>query len=74
MDLNQRIQEVQHAHEQLQADNLNLRARIDDLSNRGDDKMLLIKLQNEVNFLKNKLADQLQTILEKEGELETAAL
>jgi hypothetical protein len=36
-----------------------LRARIEEIERRGDDKMIMIKLQNEINFLRSKMSDQM---------------
>jgi hypothetical protein len=44
------------------------------LSENGDDKMLLLKLQNEVNFLRKKQEEAFETLILKEKELEEAKL
>lgn len=36
--------------------------------------MVIIKLQNEINFLRSKMGDQMQIIMEKERQLENATL
>jgi phosphoribosyl-ATP pyrophosphohydrolase len=38
------------------------------LSEKGDDKMLLIKLQNEVNFLRKKQEEAFETLILKEAQ------
>jgi hypothetical protein len=44
------------------------------LSENGDDKTLLLKLQNEVNFLRKKQEEAFETLILKEKELEEAKL
>lgn len=48
------------------------RARMEAVGAGGEDKMRLIKLQNELNFIRKKGEEQLELVLERERELEAA--